>query len=229
MEKLFGEGDELSWRGRIFVRGERPLGEDLNFFLEGGITTNVGTDSGAFFEIKPNQARYDLDTGITRPLGHLNLDFVFGHMSRHDIDDSYDGKTEAWNTIGVRLRNGPHGPWSYACSGIGPDWLWSIAAAKYVQTSALDYEWDVRLEASRKFELGPLNVQASLGAHLVTTEAKRSDGRDWFIDKWAEIGFRTRNPDDKYVVYLRWEQEHDLDRNDGFTANTIGFGVKFFF
>ena len=226
--KLTGEGDELSWRGQVFARGERPVRPGLDFYLEGGITTNVGTDSGKFFEFKPNQATYDVEVGLTRALGDKSLDILLGHMSRHDIDDSYDGKTEAWNTFGFRLRRGVYGPWLYSCANGGPRWQWSVSAAKYVQTSALDYEWDLRAEASRKFKLGPVNLQGSIGARLVTTDAERSDGHDWFLDKWGELGFRSRNPEDKYVVYLRWEQQHDLDRNDGLTADTFGVGVKFF-
>ncbi len=228
LEKLWGEGDELSWRGQVYARGVRPLGAELDFYLEGGITTDVGTDSGDFFEFKPNRSIYDVEVGLTRPIDGMRLDMLFSHMSRHEIDDGYDDQTEAWNMFGFRLRRGAYGPWSYSCSNEGPDWQWSVSAGKIVQKSELDYDWDFRLETSRKFELGPVNLQGSLGARLVTTEAERADGHSWFIDKWAEIGFRTRNPDDKYVIYVRWEQQHDLDIGDGMTANTFGFGMKFF-
>jgi hypothetical protein len=228
MEKLLGEGDALNWRGYVLARGERPLGDGRSFYLDAGITTNVGTTSGKVFEFKPNQARYDVEGGVTFPRGGASLDVLFGHMSRHDIDDNWDEETEAWNVLGFRLRNGAYGPWSYSCSNGGPSWQWSLSAARYVQTSSLDYEWDLRLEASRKFSLGPLNVQGSVGARLVTTEEDRSDGNDWFLDKWAELGFRPRNPHDNYVFYVRLEQQHDVDRKDGMTADTVGLGVKFF-
>lgn len=228
LERLFGEGDDLSWRGYLAARGERVLGSWGSFYLDAGITTNCGTHSGAFFEIKPNKVRYDAEAGFTFPSGGMKLDLLFGHMSRHDIDDHWDGETEAWNSVGFRLRRGAYGPWSYSCSSGASPWQWSLSGARYAQVSSIDYEWDARLEASRRFRLGGFSAQASLGARLVSTAEERADGGDWFVDSWAELGFRPLNPEDKYVFYLRWYEQHDADHADGLTAGTVGLGVKFF-
>ena len=133
--------------------------------------TILGSEFRAF---DPNQGNYILEGSISRRTGAVEAAGVFHHVSRH-LSDRPKRFPVDWNMVGGRI-GGSTARGRTALRG-------RVDARGVIQSSYVDYRWEVESDAAARVTLRPRIA-------LVTSGAVRVLGVDGSRDRGTQYGYR---------------------------------------
>jgi hypothetical protein len=162
------------------------------------VETIIGNERRAF---DANQANYHLAFGLRVQAGRAVVYPVLHHESRHLVDRP---KTQAvdWNMLGVRVE----GALPYGVPG-----SFQLGAARAVQRSYVDYEWEFLAAAhvpAVQWTHGELFLETE--ARFVTTTNRAPYFRDGFVDFTGAAGVRLRRDGRVLDLFAAYEHRNDV-------------------
>lgn len=182
--------------------------KDRVFFLNFGMRTPLDICGGRW---QPKKVKYLIEPGLRIPINNKYIDnfkLIYTHESWHDPDYD-DNITEDFDMLGVRVE------------GKNKKIDWSASIGKYVKTVDVDYDLGGRVGAEIKV-WGPGSLALFLGGdvHLIT---KRGGGENLNYS----IGLRLKKEGCNFSPFILYEREHDADRFEGETDDSLLTGIKY--